>query len=59
MNKRCWVNFFRVVGAVVLCVALFGSNWNIISNNNCRHCSTPIDINGANTVDDNNLGTVS
>jgi len=35
------------------------SDYNIYSNNNCRHCSTPIDINGAGSVDDNNIGTVS
>jgi parallel beta-helix repeat protein len=37
-----------------------GSNFNIITSNNCRLCTTPIDINGAGTIHANtNLGTVS
>jgi parallel beta-helix repeat protein len=37
-----------------------GSNFNIITCNNCRTCTTPIDINGAGTIHANtNLGTIS
>lgn len=37
-----------------------GSNFNIIASNNCRLCTTPIDINGAGTIHANtNLGTIS
>jgi parallel beta-helix repeat protein len=35
------------------------TDWSIITGNNCRHCITPIDVNGANTVQANNIGTVS
>ena len=35
------------------------SDWNIIGLNNCLDCTTPIDINGANTINTTNQGAIS